>query len=269
LRLPSRQAAVIRGEAVCPEEAASHLDRDAHADDASASPHVRRILEEYARLDARIKVVQLEQHGHISQASNAAFSLVSGACIAFLDHDDLLREYALAEIALHAHAYPDAELFYRNEDKIDETDTIRFEPYFKPDWAPDTFRSLNYLNHLTVHRAANIRKVGGWRTGFEGSQDYDLNLRIIEQIGSGRIVHIPQILYHWRARTGSAAKGADEKHTHTTRASRRWPNISRERTPRPGSPPWTECRSIGFAIPCRRRRPSFRSSSRPGIEATC
>jgi glycosyltransferase involved in cell wall biosynthesis len=181
------------------------------ADDASASPHVRRILEEYARLDDRIKVVRLEQHGHISQASNAAFSLASGAWIALLDHDDVLREHALAEIALHAHAYPGAELFYTDEDKIDETDTIRFEPYFKPDWAPDTFRSQNYLNHLTVHRAANIRKVGGWRPGFEGSQDYDLNLRIVEQIGSGRIIHIPQILYHWRARTGSAAKDADEK----------------------------------------------------------
>jgi len=70
---------------------------------------------------------------------------------------------------------------------------------------------MNYLNHLTVHRAENIRAVGGWRPGFEGSQDYDLNLRIIERIAPGTIVHIPKVLYHWRAVEGSTALADSEK----------------------------------------------------------
>jgi GT2 family glycosyltransferase len=87
----------------------------------------------------------------------------------------------------------------------------RYDPYFKPDFSRELFRSQNYLNHLTVHRAENIRAVGGWRPGFEGSQDYDLNLRVMERIDPRAIRHIPKVLYHWRAAEGSTAASGSEK----------------------------------------------------------
>jgi len=180
------------------------------ADDASTAPHVRRILNEYARADRRIKVVFREENGHISRASNSALELASGEWIALLDHDDVLRPHALFEVARTINRHPDAELIYSDEDKIDEVGR-RFDAFFKPDFSLEMFRSQNYLNHLTVHRTANVRTVGGWRTGFEGSQDYDLNLRIIERIEPHHIRHIPRILYHWRAVSGSTAAGGSEK----------------------------------------------------------
>ena len=180
------------------------------ADDASTASHVRRILNEYARADRRIKVVFREENGHISRASNSALELASGEWIALLDHDDVLRPHALLEVARTINRHPDAELIYSDEDKIDEVGR-RFDAFFKPDFSLEMFRSQNYLNHLTVHRTANVRTVGGWRTGFEGSQDYDLNLRIIERIEPHHIRHIPRILYHWRAVSGSTAAGGSEK----------------------------------------------------------
>ena len=148
------------------------------ADDFSTKPHVRRLLETYAARDSRIKVVFRQANGHISHATNSAFELADGEWAALLDHDDLLRPHALAEVAMEIGRHPDAELIYSDEDKLDKNGK-RYEPYFKPDFSRELFRSQNYLNHLTVHRAANIRAVGGWRPGFEGSQDYDLNLRIV------------------------------------------------------------------------------------------
>lgn len=180
------------------------------ADDASTAPHIRRILNEYARADRRIKVVFREENGHISRASNSALELASGEWIALLDHDDVLRPHALLEVAKTINRHPGAELIYSDEDKIDEAGQ-RFDAFFKPDFSLEMFRSQNYLNHLTVHRAANVRAVGGWRTGFEGSQDYDLNLRIIERVEPRHIRHIPKILYHWRAVSGSTAAGTSEK----------------------------------------------------------
>lgn len=180
------------------------------ADDCSSAPHVKKILDGYARLDPRIKVIFRERHGHISRASNSAFELASGEWVGLLDHDDLLRPHALAEVALEIASHPDAQIIYSDEDKIDAHGR-RYDPYFKPDFSRELFRSQNYLNHLTVHRAANIRAVGGWRPGFEGSQDYDLNLRIFERIEPSTIRHIPKVLYHWRAGQGSTALDTAEK----------------------------------------------------------
>src|SRR5690606_11285231 len=139
------------------------------------------MLAAYAAKDARIKVAFRKENGHISEATNSAFELASGSWIALMDHDDILRPHALAEVALEIAKHPQAELIYSDEDKLNGKGE-RFDPYFKPDFSRELFRSQNYLNHLTVHRAANIRAVGGWRKGFEGSQDYDLNLRIFERI---------------------------------------------------------------------------------------
>lgn len=180
------------------------------ADDASTAPHVRRVLEEAAHSDRRIEVVFRDEHGHIARATNSAFERVTGAWTACLDHDDVLPPHALAEVALEIAHHPEAELIYTDEDKID-ADGRRDSPFFKPDFSRELLRSQNYLNHLTVHRTENIRAVGGWRPGFEGSQDYDLNLRVLERIDMTRIRHIPKVLYHWRAVPGSAALSGDEK----------------------------------------------------------
>lgn len=180
------------------------------ADDCSHAPHVRKVLDSYAAPDPRIKVAYRRRNGHISRASNSAFALVGGEWVAMLDHDDVLRPHALAEVALEIARHPQAQIIYTDEDKIDARGQ-RYDPYFKPDFSRELFRSQNYLNHLTVHRAANIREVGGWRPGFEGSQDYDLNLRIFERIDPSAIRHIPKVLYHWRAGKGSTALNADEK----------------------------------------------------------
>lgn len=180
------------------------------ADDCSTEPHVAAVLDEYERRDPRVRVVRRTQNGHISLASNSALELVRAEWVALLDHDDILRANALGEVALELARHPEAEIIYSDEDKISPGDQ-RFDPYFKPDFSRELFRSQNYLNHLTVHRAANIRAVGGWRAGFEGSQDYDLNLRICEKIGFRNIRHIPKILYHWRAVAGSTALDGGQK----------------------------------------------------------
>ncbi len=176
------------------------------ADDASTKAGVCQILAEYCARDARIKVARRKTNGHIAAASNTALELVSGEWTALLDHDDILRPHALAEVALEIARHPECELIYSDEDKLGP-DGKRLDPFFKPDFSRELFRSQNYLNHLTVHRTKNIRAVGGWRTAYNGSQDYDLNLRIFERIEPSQIRHIPKILYHWRVSTGSTAGG--------------------------------------------------------------
>lgn len=181
------------------------------ADDASPGKWVRPQLEKWLERDTRIKVAFRTENGHIAEATNSAFALVTGDYVALLDHDDILRPHALAEVAFALDQNPGAELIYSDEDKIEEDGQRRFDPFFKPEWNPDLFLSQNYLNHLTVHRAANIRAVGGWRKEFNGSQDYDLNLRIINVIDPEQIVHIPKILYHWRLTAQSMAQDEGSK----------------------------------------------------------
>lgn len=179
-------------------------------DDASPSPHVSKVLAEYAGRDRRIRFMRRDSNGHISAASNDALAMASGAYVALLDHDDELRPHALLEVAEQLAADPDIGLVYSDEDKIDERGR-RFEPYFKPDWNPDLLLSQNYLCHFSVVAADTVRQVGGFRTGFEGSQDHDLFLRCIEQLQPGQIRHIPKVLYHWRAVSGSTALSRDAK----------------------------------------------------------
>lgn len=180
------------------------------ADDASPSPHLRPLLQELAQGDSRIKVVHRPTNGHISAASNSALELATGEFIALLDHDDELTPHALHEIVNLINAHPETDLIYSDEDKIDE-DGRRFEPYFKPDWMPDLFLGQNYVSHLTVYRTSVVRNVGGFRVGYEGSQDWDLALRVTDAIPPSRIRHIPKILYHWRAIPGSTALNLSEK----------------------------------------------------------
>jgi len=174
------------------------------ADDASKDPQVRKILERYQKKDTRIKVVIRETNGHISAASNSALALAHGEFIALLDHDDEIRPHALACLALELDAHPNADLIYSDEDKIDENGH-RYDHYFKPDWNPDLFMVQNYVSHLGVYRTLLVREVGGFRIGYEGSQDWDLAMRVVERTAPDRIRHIPKILYHWRSVPGSTA----------------------------------------------------------------
>ncbi|HEV2841311.1 MAG TPA: glycosyltransferase [Chthoniobacterales bacterium] len=180
------------------------------ADDASTDPRVRPFLEEKGRGDARIKVTFREKNGHISACSNSAIELATGEWCALLDQDDAFAESALAFAALEIDRYPEAGLIYSDEDKIDASG-VRSNPFFKPDWNPELFLGQNFINHLGVYRTALLRAIGGFREGFEGSQDYDLALRCVENLEPAQVRHIPRILYHWRAVAGSLAAVADAK----------------------------------------------------------
>lgn len=180
------------------------------ADDASSDLTTRSILERYAHEDRRIKVVFREQNGHISAASNSALDLATGDWVALLDHDDLLAEHALVLVAEAINRHPSAGMIYSDEDKIDEGGN-RYDPYFKCEWNIDLFRSQNMICHLAVYRRDLINSVGGFRHGFEGSQDYDLALRVAERLTQGAIIHIPHVLYHWRGHAESTAFSAETK----------------------------------------------------------
>ena len=190
------------------------------ADDASTAPHVRRILDDYARCDERIKVTYRDQNGHISATSNSALALATGEFTALLDHDDEIPPHALAEVVLALAAQPDLEFIYSDEDKIDELGR-RFDPYFKPEWNPDLLLGQNYTCHFSVFRTARLRAIGGFRTGLEGSQDWDLTLRATEGLDGARIHHIPRVLYHWRAIAGSTALVIDQKNNYPFAAAKK------------------------------------------------
>jgi GT2 family glycosyltransferase len=189
------------------------------ADDASTAPHVGRLLSEYAARDPRVRVVLRSANGGISTASNSAIEIATGEFIAFLDHDDVLPIHALYLVAREIERHPAVDLLYTDEDKI-TTRGRRYDPHFKSDWNPDLFLSQNMISHLGVYRAALIRKLGGLRPEFDGSQDYDLALRVVEDTTAERIRHIPHILYHWRAAVGSTARSLGQKPNAATAARR-------------------------------------------------
>ncbi|MEM8673460.1 MAG: glycosyltransferase [Cyanobacteria bacterium P01_G01_bin.67] len=178
------------------------------ADDCSTKPYVRTVLEEYAQQDPRIKLTFRQENGHICHTSNSALSLATGEYIALLDHDDLLPPHALAKVVDLLDKHPEADFIYSDEDKVDEQN-IHKDPFFKPDWCPDSFLARMYTCHLGVYRRSLVEEVGNFRVGFEGSQDYDLALRITEK--TNKIYHIPDILYHWRIHQQSTAAASDAK----------------------------------------------------------
>ena len=179
-------------------------------DDASTDRKLWPFLQRCARRDPRIKVVRRTENGHISAASNDALRLANGDFVALLDHDDELAPAALYFVALALNKNRDLQLLYSDEDKLDAQNR-RSEPYFKSDWNPELFLAQNFISHLSVYRTDLIRRLGGFRIGFEGSQDYDLALRCIEQIRPKEIEHLPWVLYHWRAGDQSTASSATAK----------------------------------------------------------
>jgi glycosyltransferase involved in cell wall biosynthesis len=180
------------------------------ADDASSDKRVQAFLEEAAAKDSRISVVLRAQNGHISESSNSALSIAKGEWVALLDHDDLLHPLALYELVKSLQQHPEANIVFSDEDKVDEQGA-RFGPYFKTDYNPELMWAQNMISHLGCYRKSVLHEVGGFRKGFEGSQDYDLALRVIQRSSDSQIVHIPKVLYHWRAISGSTALAPSEK----------------------------------------------------------
>ena len=176
-------------------------------DDGSRDPAVRELLERSVAADPRIHLSRREQAGGISVATNAALEIASGEYIALLDHDDLLMPDALTQIAAALRERPDADLVYSDEEVFEEGDA--FHTFAKPHWSPDLLRSQMYICHLGVYRRSLAQEVGGFRSEFDGSQDFDFALRISER--TDRIVHVPRVLYRWRAHAGSTAGNAQAK----------------------------------------------------------
>ncbi len=189
------------------------------ADDASDAPGVLAIVRAAAAADPRIRVAARPTRGHIAAATNSALALATGDFVALLDHDDELHPEALARVVQTLNRHPAADLLYTDEDKIDDAGR-RFEPIFKPDWNRTMFLAFNLINHLGVYRKAVVDRLGGFREGFDGSQDYDLALRVIDNIKEQNIIHIPEVLYHWRATAGSVAGDLGAK-TYAFTAARR------------------------------------------------
>lgn len=177
-------------------------------DDCSPNPAVRRELRELAAGDDRITLVEREANGGIVAASQDALMAAVGEYVALLDHDDLLAADALTTVAATIARYPDADYLYSDEDKV-SADGVHFDVFRKPDWSPERLRCQMYTGHLSVLRTGLVRAVGGFQQGSDGSQDHDLALRVTEK--ARRVVHIPHILYHWRAIAGSTAHEPDAK----------------------------------------------------------
>jgi glycosyltransferase involved in cell wall biosynthesis len=174
------------------------------ADDASQTPYVESVLRQAAAEDPRIKWVRRDINGHISAASNSALALATGEFVALIDHDDLLPDHALYEVAVALNRNPNLDIIYSDEDLIDRQGR-RYQPYFKTDWNIDLFLGHNMISHLGVYRRTLLEQVGGFREGYEGSQDYDLALRCADATTPALIHHIPAVLYHWRRNHGAAS----------------------------------------------------------------
>lgn len=176
--------------------------------DGNSNAAVRNMLKQFSEKDSRIKVVFLEKNKGIAGNLNEGLKISNGDFTGFLDHDDELHPSALYEVVKLLNSNRNIDFIYTDEDKISVSGK-RFAPHFKPDWSPDAFRSLNYICHFAVIRQSVIDEICGFRGEYEGSQDYDLFLRVSEK--TEKIAHIPKVLYHWRAHQNSAASDARVK----------------------------------------------------------
>lgn len=172
------------------------------ADDFSTDPKVHKVLQKLAKKDKRVRVEFRTQNGGIVDASNTAIGSAVGEFIVLLDHDDSLTPDALAVVNETISMHHEVDYLYSDEDKIDEQGRV-FDYFQKPDFSPERLRGQNYCCHLSVFRKSLLEKVGYFRSGFDGSQDYDLILRATEKARA--VFHIPKVLYHWRVVPGSTA----------------------------------------------------------------
>jgi glycosyltransferase involved in cell wall biosynthesis len=175
-------------------------------DDCSTESHVRPMLEDAQRQDPRVRVHSRGENGGIVAASNDALEMAQGEFVALLDHDDELHPDALAHVHEAILGTPEADYVYTDEDKID-AEGHHSAPFFKPDWSPERMRTQMYTCHLSVLRRSLVEEVGGFDPDFEGSQDWDLVLKVTERARA--VLHVPRILYHWRMIATSAAGGGE------------------------------------------------------------
>ncbi|MCB2202843.1 glycosyltransferase [bacterium] len=180
------------------------------ADDASSLQEVRSLIKKIAKEDSRINYILREQNGNISAASNSALEMATGDYVVLFDHDDRLHPQALNSAFQIINRKPAAEIIYSDRDKI-TAGGERYDPYFKPDFDYELLLCHNFVSHLDIYKLETVRKIGGFRLGLEGAQDYDLLLRVLEQIRPGQIHHIPRVLYHWRATSQSVAENINIK----------------------------------------------------------
>lgn len=179
---------------------------------ANGSPddkEMEAVLEEYEKRDGRIRHENLKENLGIAENTNAAFRMAKGEFIGLLDHDDLLAPNALYEIALALEKNPEADVVYTDEDKVTTDLKEHFQPHLKPDFNLDLLRSNNYICHFFTVRREIVEKAGGFRKEFDGAQDYDFIFRCAEE--ARKILHIPEILYHWRTHKESTADNPASK----------------------------------------------------------
>jgi O-antigen biosynthesis protein len=171
-------------------------------DDGSSDPAVRSLLAACAAQDPRVEVITRDRSGGIARAINDALDRATGTFVAFLDHDDVLDERALSEMvaALGEHG----NVGYSDHDLL-RPDGRFASPFYKPDFSPERLRSQNYVTHLLVVRRRVLDELGGLRLGFDGAQDHDLLLRLVE--AGETFVHVPKLLYHWRQSPASVSSG--------------------------------------------------------------
>lgn len=178
-------------------------------DDGSASPVIRRILDDFStRHPGRVSLRIRDVNRGIALTSQEALDLATGEFITLLDHDDRLAPEALWEVVERLNLHPDLDWIYSDYDKI-SPDGQRYFHYFKPDWSPELLLAYCYVLHLCVIRRHLVQQVGGFRQAFEGAQDFDLYLRIAEK--TDRVEHIPRILYSWRQSPESTSQNPDAK----------------------------------------------------------
>jgi glycosyltransferase involved in cell wall biosynthesis len=187
-------------------------------DDASESPAVRVILDDVARRDPRVTLHRRNVRGGIAVATNDALARARGEFVAFLDHDDELHPNALEAVRRAMREHDDVDYLYTDEDKID-VEGRHSDPFCKPDWSPDRFRVQMYTAHLSVARRSLVEEVGPLDPVFDGAQDWDLVLRVTEK--ARRVVHVPEILYHWRTLPSSTSVAGGDAKPHATEAARR------------------------------------------------
>lgn len=171
-------------------------------DDCSTKPHVKRILSRFAVKDSRIRVQHRSTNGGIVAASQDGLDMATGEFVALLDHDDVIAKRALKLVDAELRSDETIDYLYTDEDKIDAKGR-HYDTFRKPDFDPVRLRGQNYCCHFSVFRNSLLDNIGGFREGFDGSQDFDLILRATEK--ARKVAHISQILYHWRVVPGSAA----------------------------------------------------------------
>lgn len=179
---------------------------------ANASPdneEMQRVLADYSAKDSRVRFCNLKENLGIAENTNRAFSMAKGEFMGLLDHDDLLAPNALYEIVQALQDHPQADALYTDEDKVTTELDEHFQPHLKPDFNLDLLRSNNYICHFFVVRRSIVEKAGGFRKEFDGAQDYDFIFRCTEN--AREVLHVPEILYHWRTHKASTADNPASK----------------------------------------------------------